>query len=72
METKKAELQKTTTESNQHIAEFQETNTEKDNLNLDLEVKQEEVILLNDERMPPPNMMINYHSDSKVIGTPWK
>lgn len=45
---------KTTTKSNQHLAEFQETNA-------GLELEQEIVKLMNDLSRPPPNMTFNYY-----------
>ena len=59
MENKKAELQKTTTEVRQHLADFQENNTYRDNLNP--VVKRENIISTNDVFITPPNMAINYH-----------
>ena len=56
LEAKKTELQKTTTDSNQHVAEFQETNT-------DLEMEQEIVMLMNDLSTPSPNIANSYHQD---------
>jgi hypothetical protein len=47
LEAKKTELQETTTDSNQHVTEFQETNA-------DLEMEQEIVMLMNDLSTPPP------------------
>ena len=49
LDAKKTELQETTTDSNQHVAEFQETNA-------DLEMEQEIVMLMNDLSTPPPNI----------------
>ena len=63
LKVKEAGLQKTI--FNKSLSKFQKNNSEKGNLNLDLAVKQEEVILLDDERMPPPNMIINYPLDEK-------
>ena len=54
MENKKAELQKTTTEVRQHLADFQENNTYRDNLNP--VVKRENIISTNDVFIAPPNM----------------
>jgi hypothetical protein len=59
MENKKAELQKTITSLQQHIAEVQENNVYDDNLNL--EIKQEEVIFTNDVFIPPSNKASNYY-----------
>ena len=56
MEAKKTELQETTTDSNQHVAEFQETNA-------DLEMEQEIVMLMNDLSTPPPNIANSYHQN---------
>ena len=60
LEAKEAELQKTTTEL-QHPAEVHENNVYNDNLNL--EIKQEDVIFTNDIFIPPSNMVIDYHSN---------
>ena len=50
LDAKKTELQETTTtDSNQNVAEFQETNA-------DLEMEQEIVMLMNDLSTPPPNI----------------
>ena len=46
LEARRTKLKKTTTESNHHIAEFQESNAENDNLNLEME--QEVVRLISD------------------------
>ena len=56
MEAKKIESQETTTDSNQYVAEFQETNA-------DLEMEQEIVMLMNDLSTPPPNLAISYHQN---------
>ena len=56
MEAKKTELQETTTDSNQHVAEFQETNA-------DLEMEQEIVMLMNDLSTPPPNIANSYQQN---------
>ena len=56
MEAKKIESQETTTDSNQYVAEFQETNA-------DLEMEQEIVMLMNDLSTPPPNIAISYHQN---------
>ena len=61
LEARRTKLKKTTTESNHHIAEFQESNAENDNLNLEME--QEVVRLISDLSRPPSNIAINYHSD---------
>jgi predicted transcriptional regulator len=61
LEARRTKLKKTTTESNHHIAEFQESNAENDNLNLEME--QEVVRLINDLSRPPSNITINYHSE---------
>ena len=53
LEAKRTELEKTTTESSPHLAEFQETNADNNNPNLELE--QEIVMLMNDLAQPPPN-----------------
>ena len=37
LEAKRTDLQKTITESNHHLAEFQENNSDNDNLNLEME-----------------------------------
>ena len=58
LDNKKAKLQKTTTELQQHL-EIQENNACCDNLNL--QIKQEEVIFTNDVFIPPSNMVIDYH-----------
>ena len=60
LEVKEAKLQKTT-ERKQHLAEFQENNLYNDNLNL--EIKQEEVIFTNDVFIPPSNRVIDYHQN---------
>lgn len=49
LEAKESELKKSTTESNQHLAEFQETSA-------DQEMEQEVVKLMNDLSTPPPNI----------------
>ncbi|MGB7664224.1 MAG: hypothetical protein WBL67_15925 [Nitrososphaeraceae archaeon] len=54
MENKKAELQKTTTELRQHLADFQENNTYRDSLNP--VVKRENIISTNDVFIASPNM----------------
>ena len=54
MEAKKTELQETTTDSNQHVAGFQETNA-------DLEMEQDIDMLMNDLSTPPPNIANSYH-----------
>ena len=56
LEAQKGELQETTTDSNQHVTEFQETNA-------DLEMEQEIVMLMNDLSTPPPNIAISYHQN---------
>ena len=56
MEAKKTELQEITTDSNQHVAEFQETNA-------DLKMEQEIVMLMNDLSTPPPNIVNSYHQN---------
>jgi hypothetical protein len=58
-EYKEAELQKTFTSVQQHIAEVQENNVYNNNLNL--EIKQEEVVFTNDIFIPPSNMVIDYY-----------
>jgi predicted transcriptional regulator len=58
LDNKKDELQKTTTELQQHL-EIQENNACCDNLNL--QIKQEEVIFTYDVFIPPSNMVIDYH-----------
>ena len=60
LEIKEAKLQKTT-ERKQHLAEFQENNLYNDNLNL--EIKQEEVIFTNDVFISPSNRVIDYHQN---------
>jgi hypothetical protein len=70
LEAKEIELQKTTTELHQqHLAKLQENNTYRDNLNL--EVKQEEVILTNDVFIPNENETLHYppqvESSSRTI-----
>ena len=62
LEAKEIELQKATTELQQHLAELQENNAYDDNLNL--EVKQENIVSTNDEFMPQPNMVIDYHQNN--------
>jgi hypothetical protein len=57
LEAKRAELQRTLFIEPQ--LEYQENNVYKDNL--DLEVKQEEVIPINDKLIPSPNIAINYN-----------
>ena len=56
LEAKKTELQETTTDSNQYVAEFQETNA-------NLEMEQEIVMLMNDLSTPPPNLAISLSSE---------
>ena len=56
LEAKRTKLQKTITESNQHLAEFHETN-------VDLEVEQEIVTLMNELSTPPPNIANSYHQN---------
>lgn len=64
LEAKRAELQRTLFIEPQ--LEFQENNVYKDNL--DLEVKQEEVISINDELIPSPNIAINYNiNENKIL-----
>src|SRR5919106_111756 len=60
LEAKKTELEKTTAEL-QHPAEVHENNVYNDNLNL--EIKQEDVIFTNDIFIPPSKMVIDYHSN---------
>jgi hypothetical protein len=56
-EAKESELEETTTNSNQHVAEFQETNA-------DLEMEQEIVILMNDlSTTTPSNITNSYHQN---------
>jgi predicted transcriptional regulator len=59
LEAKKAELHMTTTEPEQQLSELRESNAGNDNLNLG--IKQEEVIFTNDVFIPPSNMAIDYH-----------
>jgi chromosome segregation ATPase len=54
LEAKRTELQKTITESNQHLAEFQETNAD---------LEQEIVMLMNELSIPPPNIANGYHQN---------
>jgi hypothetical protein len=56
------------TELQQHLAELQENNAYDDNLNL--EVKQENIVSTNDEFMPQPNMVIDYHQNNKALHYP--
>ena len=56
LEAKKTELRETTTDSNQHVAEFQETNA-------DLEMEQEIVMLMNNLSTPPPNIANSHHQN---------
>ena len=65
LEARKSELQKTTTGLEQQLSELREINA--DNINLNPEVKQEEVIFTNDVFIPPPNMIINYHQNENEI-----
>ena len=65
MENKKAELQKTTTELQQHLADLQGNNVYNDNLKL--EIKQEEDFFTNDVFMPPSNMVIDYHQNENEM-----
>ncbi|HZD36843.1 MAG TPA: hypothetical protein VE130_16680 [Nitrososphaeraceae archaeon] len=58
---KEAELQKTISSLQQHIAEVQENKVYNDNLNF--EIKQEEIIFSNDVFIPQSNMAINYHQN---------
>ena len=60
LEAKKTELEKTTAEL-QYSAEVHENNVYNDNLNL--EIKQGDVIVTNDIFIPPSNMVIDYHSN---------
>jgi predicted transcriptional regulator len=59
LEIKETELQKTTTELQLHLAKLQENDAYNDNLNL--EIKQEEVIFSNDVFIRPSNMVIDYN-----------
>ncbi len=61
LEAKRTELQMTTTESNHHLAEFQETNADNDNPNLEME--QEIAMLMNKLSTPPPNIANSSHKD---------
>lgn len=61
LEAKRTDLQKTTTESNHHLAEFQENNSDNDNLNLEME--QEIAMLMNKLSTPPPNIANSYHQN---------
>ena len=56
LDAKKTELQETTTDSNQHVAEFHETNA-------DLEMEQEIVMLMNNLSTPPPNIANSCHQN---------
>ena len=59
LEAKKIELQETT-DSNQHVGEFQETNA-------GLEMEQEIIMLMNDLSTPPPNIANSYHQNENEI-----
>jgi predicted transcriptional regulator len=61
LEVKEDELQKTISELKQQLSELRESTV--DNNNLDLEIKQEEVIFTNDVFIPPTNMAVGYHQD---------
>jgi chromosome segregation ATPase len=56
LEAKKTELQETTIDSNQHVAEFQETNA-------DLEMEREIATLMNDLSTTTPNIANSYHQN---------
>src|SRR5918996_4622437 len=58
LEIKETELQKTTTELQQHLAELQENNAYNDNLNP--EVKQQNIISMDDILIPQPENIINH------------
>ena len=70
MEDKKAELQRVTTEHQLHLAKLREKNTYSTNLNL--EIKQENIISSNDLFIQPPNMVINYHQNENEMHNPTK
>src|SRR5919106_6411841 len=65
LEIKEAKLQKTTTELQQHLAELQENNTYNDNLNL--EVKQQNIISTDDILMPQPENTINHSNENGKV-----
>ena len=65
LEAKKAELQKTTTQLQQHLVELRESYTCRNNLNT--EAKQETIIPTNDVFIPSPNMVIDYHQNEIEI-----
>jgi hypothetical protein len=67
LDNKKAGLQKTTTELQQHL-EIQENNACCDNLNL--RIKQEEVIFTNDVFIPPSNMVIDPPNENETLYYP--
>ena len=58
LEAKKTELKKSTTESNQHLAEFQEIN---------VETEQEIAMLMNKLSTPSPNIANSYHQNDNEI-----
>ena len=58
LEAKRTELQKTTTESNQPLAEFQEINAE---------MEQEIAMLMNKLSTPPPNIANSSHKDENEM-----
>ena len=60
LEAKRTESQKSTTESNQHPAEFQETNT-------DQEMEQEIAMLMNKLSTPSPNIANSNHQNEDEI-----
>ena len=55
-----AQLQETTTDSNQHVTEFQETNA-------DLEMEQEVVMLMNEFHLPFSRLPITFLASFSVI-----
>jgi hypothetical protein len=58
-------LQRTISGLKQLQSELQENNAYNDNLNL--EIKQEEVIFTNDVLIPPSNMVIDYHPNENEM-----
>ena len=58
MEAKRTELKKSTTKSNQHLAEFQEINAE---------MEEEIAVLMNKLSTPPLNIANNSHKDENEM-----
>jgi len=65
LEAREAELQKTTTELEEHLSKLTGNNT--DNTNLIPEIKQEDLVLTNGISAPQPDISINYNQNENEI-----